>query len=92
MARQRSVGRNFFLLVIADSIIASFHALVQDEVVITFVKIFKPGLLMIPAIWPISHKGLFHSSFSMDCGQTSLGPTCSFGLKGIRAEHLSITY
>jgi hypothetical protein len=40
MARHRRTGRIFFILVKYDSIIASFHPLVQDEVVNTFVESF----------------------------------------------------
>src|ERR1700686_5060135 len=40
MARQVRTGRIFFILLICDSIIASFHPLVQDEVVNKFVELF----------------------------------------------------
>jgi hypothetical protein len=40
MARQRRTGRIFLTLLICDSIIASFHPLVQDEVVNKFVERF----------------------------------------------------
>jgi hypothetical protein len=40
MARQVRTGRIFFILLICDSIVASFHPLVQDEVVNKFVELF----------------------------------------------------
>jgi hypothetical protein len=46
MARLRMAGKNFFILVKYDSIITSFHPLVQDEVVNTFVELFQPGLFI----------------------------------------------
>jgi hypothetical protein len=46
MRRQIRTGRIFLILLIIDSIIASFHPLVQDEVVNTFVELFQPGLFM----------------------------------------------
>jgi hypothetical protein len=46
MRRQIRTGRIFLILLICDNIIASFHPLVQDEVVNTFVELFQPGLFM----------------------------------------------
>jgi hypothetical protein len=46
MARQISTGRIFLILLICDSIIASFHTLVQNEVVKKLVEIFSSGLFM----------------------------------------------
>jgi hypothetical protein len=43
MARQRRTGRIFFILHICDSIIASFHPLVQDEVVNWFLEMDLSG-------------------------------------------------
>jgi hypothetical protein len=40
MTRQIRTGRIFLILLICDSIIASFHPLVQDEVVNSFVELF----------------------------------------------------
>jgi hypothetical protein len=40
MARLRMAGKNFFILVKYDSIITSFHPLVQDEVVNKFIERF----------------------------------------------------
>jgi hypothetical protein len=40
MARQVRTGRIFFILLICLSIIASFHPLVQDEVVNEFFELF----------------------------------------------------
>jgi hypothetical protein len=40
ITRQIRTGRIFLILLICDSIIASFHPLVQDEVVNTFVGMF----------------------------------------------------
>jgi hypothetical protein len=46
MIRQIRTGRIFLILLIIDSIITSFHPLVQDEVVSTFVGMISPGLFM----------------------------------------------
>jgi len=46
MARQIRTGRVFLILLMCDSIIASFHALVQNEIVKKLVEIFSPGLFM----------------------------------------------
>jgi len=46
MTRQIRTGRIFLILLICDSIIASFHLLVQNEVVKKLVEIFSPGLFM----------------------------------------------
>jgi hypothetical protein len=40
MTRQTRTGRIFLILLICDSIIASFHPLVQDEVVNEFFELF----------------------------------------------------
>jgi len=40
MARQIRTGRIFLILLICDSIIASFHPLVQNEVVNQLVEMF----------------------------------------------------
>jgi hypothetical protein len=43
MARQRRLGKIFLILLICDSIIASFHPLIQNEVANTFLKCSRPG-------------------------------------------------
>jgi hypothetical protein len=46
MPRQIRTGIIFLILLICDSIITSFHPLVRDEVVPTFVEMFSPGIFM----------------------------------------------
>jgi len=40
MTRQTRTGRIFLILLICDNIIASFHPLVQDEIVNEFFELF----------------------------------------------------
>src|SRR5688572_26791362 len=47
MRRQiRRTGRIFFMLLISNDIVVSFHPLAEDEVANTFVDRFQPGLFM----------------------------------------------
>ena len=47
MARLRMAGKNFFILLLCDSIIESFHPLVQDEVINKFVERFRVTPLLV---------------------------------------------
>jgi len=47
MTRQiRRTGRIFFILIISNDIVVSFHPLARDEVVSPFVEMFQLGLFM----------------------------------------------